>query len=71
MKSLNNIPKYQFEAICERRAGQPKGFMLCKILKSGKLGKPQFHKAFHNENTAEELIANLEEMNQGQHWVVA
>lgn len=45
------------------------GAMLCRILKSGKPGKPQFYKAY-GEKTAEEIIKRLESNNPGSRWVL-
>lgn len=67
----NNIPKYQFEAIYNRRKGTPRGYMLSCIRKDGKPGKPMFHDAMGCENCAEDVIARLEGNNPGRHWVVA
>lgn len=67
----NYIPKYQFEAIYNRRKGTPRGYMLSYICKNGKPGKPTFHEAFGVEKCAEDVIARLEKNNPGSHWVVA
>lgn len=71
MKYVTHNTTTEFLAIMARRQGTPKGVMLSKILKSGKLGKPQFNKFYGSESTAQEVISRLEDNNPGQHWVEA
>lgn len=70
MKYVTKPTNTEFRAIMARRSN-PKGVMLCKILKSGKLGKPQFNQFYGGEKTAQEVITRLEKNNPGQHWVEA
>lgn len=70
MKYVTKSTNTEFMAIMARRSN-PKGVMLCRILKSGKLGKPQFNQFYGGEKTAQEVITRLEKNNPGQHWVEA
>ena len=70
MKYVTKSTNTEFKAIMARRSN-PKGVMLCRILKSGKLGKPQFNQFYGSEKTAQEVITRLEKNNPGQHWVEA
>lgn len=70
MKYVTKSTNTEFKAIMARRSN-PKGVMLCRILKSGKLGKPQFNQFYGGEKTAQEVITRLEKNNPGQHWVEA
>ena len=70
MKYVTKSTNTEFNAIMARRSN-PKGVMLCRILKSGKPGKPSFNQFYGGEKTAQEVIARLEKNNPGQHWVEA
>ena len=70
MKYVTKSTNTEFKAIMARRSN-PKGVMLCRILKSGKLGKPSFNQFYGSESTAAEVIARLEKNNPGDHWVEA
>jgi len=70
MKYVTKSTNTEFKAIMARRSN-PKGVMLSRILKSGKLGKPSFNQFYGGEKTAQEVIARLEKNNPGQHWVEA
>lgn len=70
MKYVTKSMNTEFNAIMNRRSN-PKTVTLCKILKSGKPGKPFEATLYGSEKTAEEAIARLEKNNPGQHWVKA
>lgn len=59
-----------FTAIMQRRSKRT-GFMLCRLLKDGSLGKPSFYQTFGSEKTPEEIIHRLEANNPGCKWVKA
>lgn len=70
MKYVTKSTNTEFRAIMARRSN-PTGFMLSRILKSGKPGKPQFYKAYGGEKTAEDVIRRMMENNPGDVWVEA
>lgn len=70
MKYVSRSTNTEFRAIMERRSN-PKGVMLCRVLKSGKLGKPQFNRFYGGEKTAQDVINRLEKLNAGSRWVEA
>lgn len=70
MKYVTKSMNTEFQAIMSRRS-TPKTVVICKILKSGKPGKPFEATLYGSETTAEEVIARLEKNNPGQHWVKA
>lgn len=65
-KSMNT----EFNAIMSRRSN-PKSVMICRILKSGKPGKPYAETLYGSETTAQDVINRLEAFNPGSHWVEA
>ena len=71
MKRISNsgcIPNSWYKAIHQ---STPKTITLCKILKSGKLGKPQEYELYGSEKTAEDVISRMERNNPGNRWVKA
>lgn len=70
MKYATKSTNTEFKAIMNRRSS-PKTIALCKILKSGKAGKPCEYTLLGSESSAEEVITRLESCNPGQHWVEA
>lgn len=70
MKYVTKSTNTEFKAIMARRSN-PKGVMLSRILKSGKLGKPAFYRFYGNESTAQDVINRMESNNPGDHWVEA
>ena len=48
-----------------------KGAMLCKILKSGKPGKPILFEFYGCEATAQDVIDRLEKLNPETKWIAA
>ena len=62
--------RHDFNAICNRNEGK-NNVMLCKILKSGKPGKPTAYELYGNEKTAQDVIARMEKLNPGKKWVEA
>lgn len=72
MANLNYIPKYQFQAICERRNSNKKGVMLRYITKKGTPSKnASFHEFYGLEKTAQDVINRLEELNPGRKFIEA
>lgn len=53
-----------------KRRSNETGYMLSKVLKSRKLGKPHFYKTYGNE-TVEDVINRLESYNIGTKFVEA
>lgn len=70
MKYVTKSTNTEFNAIINRRSN-PKSVMVCKVLKSGKIGKPRKEMMFGAEKTVEDVIARLESLNPGMHWVAA
>lgn len=70
MKYVTKSTNTEFHAIMARRSN-PTGFMLSRILKSGKPGKPRFYTSFGCEKTAQDVINRLMRNNPGDVWVEA
>lgn len=70
MKYVNRSTNTEFSAVMARRS-HPKTVTLCRILKSGKPGKPAEHQLYGSEKTAADAIKRLESLNPGDHWVEA
>ena len=70
MKYVTKSTNTEFQAILARRSNI-KGVMLCRILKSGKPGKPQFYRFYGGEKTAQEVIERMQNNNPGDTWVEA
>lgn len=70
MKYVTKSMNTEFQAIMSRRSN-PKTVTICKILKSGKPGKPYQTELYGSEKTASDVISRLEKNNPGQHWVEA
>ena len=64
------IPRYQFQAIAERRS-KPNKVELRRILKSGKPGAVRTYERHGGEKTPEDVIERLERLNPGTKWVIA
>lgn len=72
MKYVTKSTNTEFNAIMSRRSNHnPDTVALCKVLKSGKPGKPVQYKMYGNEKTAADVIARLEKNNPGSYWLVA
>lgn len=70
MKYVTKSTNIEFKAIMARR-NNLKGVMLSRLLKSGKLGKPQFYQFYGGEKTAQEVIERLQKNNPSSIWVEA
>lgn len=70
MKYVSKSMNVEFRAIQARRS-TPKTVLLCKVLKSGKLGVAREEHLYGSETSAEDVIARLEKLNPGSHWVKA
>lgn len=70
MKYVTKNTTTEFRAIMARRSN-PTGFMLSRILKSGKLGKPQFYRTYGGEKTAQDVINRMMRNNPDNVWVEA
>lgn len=67
---MKRISRHDFSTICNLNKDK-NNVMLCKILKSGKPGKPNSYKLYGNEKTAQDVIARLEQLNPGNKWIEA
>lgn len=70
MKYVTKSTNTEFKTIMDRRSNL-KGVMLSRLLKSGKLGKPQFYQFYGGEKTAQEVIERLQKNNPSSVWVEA
>lgn len=70
MKYVTKSTNTEFKTIMDRRSNL-KGVMLSRLLKSGKLGKPQFYQFYGGEKTAQEVIERLQKNNPSNTWVEA
>ena len=72
MKYVTRNTSVEFYALQARRSSKAKKTVtLCRILKSGKPGKPREYDLFWSEKTAADVIARLESYNPGDRWVEA
>lgn len=67
---MKYISSHDFSAICNRNKNK-RSVMLCRILKSGKPGKPTAYELYGKEKTAQDVIARMEKLNPGKKWVEA
>ena len=70
-KMMQKTLNVEFRAIQSRRAGEAKGAMICRELKSGKLGKPFFVQFIGAEKNAQDVIARMESNNPGNKYFEA